>query len=108
MVESLSEAGFEVHEVCSGEEAVAAIEGGGRGYTALVTDFHMQGATTGAHVAASMRRALPGVPVVIASGRPDMFEPSWRRDLGYNLLCKPYLARDLVALVTALLATTAT
>ena len=102
MAESLSEAGFEVHDVASGEEAVAAIEQPAKRYCALVTDFHMQGATNGADVAASIRRALPGIPVVIASGRPDVFEPGWRRDHGYALLRKPYLARELVALVREL------
>ncbi len=105
MAESLLEAGFEVHEFGSGEEAVAAIERGGACYVALVTDFHMPGETNGGHVAASMRRASPGIPVIIASGRPDIFEPSWRRELGYNLLRKPYLARELVELVRQVIKT---
>ncbi len=104
MAECLLDAGFEVHEVSSGEAAVAAIQDRPKRYTALVTDFHMQGATNGADVARSMRKAVPGIPVVIASGRPDVFEPCWRRDLGYALLRKPYLARDLVALVRDLVA----
>ncbi len=103
MAESLIDAGFEVHEAATGEEAIKAIRAHGHDYIALVTDYHMPGGANGAEVAASIRQVTPGIPVVIASGRPDVFEQSWRHDLGYNLLRKPYLARDLVSLVEGLL-----
>ncbi len=103
MAESLLEAGFEVHDVSSGEEALEAIANKARGYTVLVTDFHMQGEATGIDVAARVRQTYPTMPVVIASGRPDVFHPGWSRDYGYRLLRKPYLASELVALVNDLL-----
>ena len=102
MAESLLDAGFEVHEVSSGEEAVEAIAKRARPYSVLVTDFHMQGKTTGIDVASRIREAYPGLPVVIASGRPDVFDPRWSREHGFKLLRKPYVASDLVALVKEL------
>ena len=99
MSESLADAGFDVVEAASGDEAVALIRAHAHPYSILVTDFHMPGGTNGADVAACGRVEYPGLPVVIASGRPDVFKKSWRTELGYGLLRKPYVPRELVAII---------
>lgn len=99
MAESLADAGFDVVEAASGDEAMALIRTRVHAFTILVTDFHMPGVATGADVAACLRVEYPGLPVVIASGRPDVFKPAWRTELGYGLLRKPYVPRELVALI---------
>ncbi len=99
MAESLADAGFDVIEAASGDEAVALIRTRVHPFKILVTDFHMPGEANGADVAACLRIEYPGLPVVIASGRPDVFKPSWRTELGYGLLRKPYVPRELVALI---------
>lgn len=99
MAESLADAGYDVVEAASGDEALVLIRSRVHPFTILVTDFHMPGEANGADVAACLRAEYPGLPVVIASGRPDVFQPAWRTELGYGLLRKPYVPRELVALI---------
>ena len=65
----------------------------------VVTDFHMPGETDGAEVAAHLRILHPALPVIIASGRPDVLARSWDPELGYRFLGKPYLPRHLLAML---------
>ncbi len=105
MTETLQEAGHEVAEARTGDEAMELIRTSPNHFTALVTDFHMPGSFDGAEVAASIRKRVPAIPVVIASGRPEVFQPAWRAELGYRLLRKPYGPRQLVDLLEQLLLT---
>jgi len=102
MTEALQDAGLEVLEAATGDEALALIRHPPCRFTALVTDYHMPGDTDGSRVAAVMRRQWPAMPVVIASGRPEIFQPDWRHALGYNLLRKPYMPMELIDLVRQL------
>ena len=99
MSESLQEAGYEVVEAESGVQAVAALREPSRHFHILVTDFHMPGGIDGGEVASQVRQAFPGIPVVIASGRPDALRPAWRDELGYAFLKKPYLPSELIRLI---------
>ncbi len=99
MAESLADAGYGVIEAGTGDEAIALIRGHAHEFGIVVTDFHMPGAATGADVAACLGVEYPGIPVVIVSGRPDVFRVGWQSRLGYGLLRKPYVARDLVAII---------
>ncbi len=99
MAESLLDAGYLVVEASSGDEALGIIRARMHALSFLVTDFHMPGDANGADVAACLRIEYPDLPVVIASGRPDVFKPSWRTELGYGLLRKPYVPHELVALI---------
>ena len=103
MLESLRDAGFEVVEAANGDEAIGLIQGGPHRFSLLVTDFHMPGRSDGSAVAAAMRRRRPEIPVVIASGRPDVFDEGLTAKLGYQLLKKPYRPRDLIQLALTLL-----
>jgi DNA-binding NtrC family response regulator len=102
MAESLADAGYGVIEAATGDEAVAMIRSHVHQFGIVVTDFHMPGVATGADVAACLHLEYPGLPVVIASGRPDVFKPGWQTRLGYGLLRKPYVPRDLVAIIRRL------
>ncbi len=103
MSETLQDAGFDVYEAPSGDSALELLNNPPRQFRILVTDFHMPGVADGAQVAARMRSLNPGIPVIIATGRPEVLQASWREDFGYNLLKKPYLPSHLVRLVHTLL-----
>ncbi len=102
MAESLEDAGFEVLAAESGEAAVALIRNLPRPFSVLVTDFHMPGGQNGAEVAECMRRQSPSIPVVIASGRPEIFQAAWQSKLGYSFLHKPYTPAELIGLLSRL------
>lgn len=102
MSECLQDAGYDVIEVENGDRAVELIQQPPRQFTILITDFHMPGDTDGSKVAARLRLMSPHIPVVIASGRPEALQASWRTDLGYELLRKPYSPSQLIRLVESL------
>ncbi len=98
MRESLEEAGFEVLDVGSAHEAIDAITARLRKFSVLVTDLHLSSPKNGLDVAAAMRRLFPHVPVILATGRPDLLS---QEDASFTLLPKPYGIRDLLDLVTS-------
>ena len=102
MAECLRDAGFEVVEAQDGVQAVAFLEQSPERFSILVTDFHMPGGLDGAEVASRVRKGHPCLPVVIATGRPDVMRRIWHDELGYTLLRKPYMPGDLIALVRQL------
>ena len=99
MAESLQDAGFEVVAAHSGDQAIGLIADPHHRFSILVTDLHMPGNADGAQVAACMRELNPAIPVVIATGRPDVIQSACKDSLNYALLRKPYLPSHLVALV---------
>jgi DNA-binding NtrC family response regulator len=103
MAESLRDDGFEVIQAATGDEAIAIIAHLDHPPEALVSDFHMPGNADGADVAAAARTRYPGLPVIIASGRPDVLARFWEPDLGYRFLGKPFLPRQLITLLRDML-----
>lgn len=103
MSEMLRDAGYEVVETPDGVHALQVIEGRHHQFCALLTDYHMPGNVDGAAVAEAARRAFPGIPVIIASGRPDVLRAEWRRERGYRFLEKPYLPSELLRVMKSLL-----
>lgn len=99
MAESLEDAGFQVVQASTGDEAITLIHDPSMALTALVTDFHMPGRSDGAEVASVIREKWPDMPVVIASGRPDVLQQSWQAANGYRLLRKPYGPRQLIGVL---------
>ncbi len=102
MAESLEDAGFVVIQASTGDEAISVILDPPATITALVTDFHMPGEADGADVASRIREKWPEMPVVIASGRPDILQQSWQAAFGYRLLKKPYGPRQLIGVLREL------
>ena len=99
MAESLMDAGFDVIHAGSGNEAFERIEHEKRKITILVTDVHLPGGLNGLDVAEEMRRRVPGLPVVVATGRPDVLRPDWHLAGSVALLRKPYGPGELLATV---------
>ncbi len=102
MAESLEDAGFAVIQAATGDEAISLIQDELVTITALVTDFHMPGEADGGDVASCIRRRWPDMPVVIASGRPDVMKQSWQAENGFRLLRKPYGPRQLIGVLKEL------
>ena len=90
MAETLTDAGYDVMTASTGPQAVALIEAGKTKFSALFSDFHLPGGLTGLDVATAIRRRFPALPVILATGRPDVLEKSWRPGENYVLLQKPY------------------
>ena len=98
MRENLEEAGFEVFDVASADEAIEAIEDSSRSFSVLVTDLHLAGRSDGLAVARSMRATHPETPVILATGRPDVLGNA-AVDTPFVLLAKPYRGCDLIATI---------
>lgn len=103
MAESLADAGFEVIHAGTGDEALALMEKADEPIALLVTDIHLPGGKSGLDVAAVVRKRLPALPVIVATGRPDVLGAEWRRAERVVLLRKPYGPGELVAMVQRLL-----
>ena len=66
--DALTEGGFVVEIVASGEEALQLFGASGKEYKALVTDIGLKGEMTGWDVAAKARETNPALPVIYMSG----------------------------------------
>ncbi len=99
IADALTEAGWEVVESGSGEEAIALISR--RAPDILVTDIRLTGVLTGWDVADAFRAAKPGRPVVYASANP---QNEARAVAGSIFLVKPSRSDALVNACHQLLA----
>jgi CheY-like chemotaxis protein len=93
LVEALSDAGFEVVEASSAEEALAAVSSFGP-FALLLTDVQLAGRIDGIDLAREMRLNLPDLPVIFMTGRPDSVVTPYAgaRDL---TIAKPYALSDI-------------
>jgi CheY-like chemotaxis protein len=98
-VDMLEDLGHEVIEAGSGAAALAALERED-GIDILITDFSMPG-MNGAQLAQAVRKLLPDLPVLLATGYAEIPKGS---DIDLPRLGKPYsqsqLAREIAKLVT--------
>ena len=99
---ALTDAGFSVESVASGEEALALFFGGNTTYTALVTDVRLRDGMTGWDLARRIRELEPAFPVVYVTGSSAN---EWASEgvLNSVLISKPFRTAQLVTAVTALL-----
>ena len=104
MAESLIDAGFTVIHAGSADEAFALVERSPVPISVLVTDIHLPGGKTGLDVASEMRARHPALPVIVATGRPDVLGEDWHLADSVALLRKPYGPGELVATVRKALA----
>jgi CheY-like chemotaxis protein len=96
LVEVLQGLGHEVHHEGTGTAALAAIEAGHRPGL-VITDMVLPGGLGGLELAGELRARWPEVPVVVATGHSE-----WAAELrasGLRVLCKPFRAADLEAIV---------
>ena len=90
MAETLEEAGYNVHRVADGAEAKALVDKGVGRFSALISDYHLPGGVTGLDLALMVRARDPSIPVILATGRPDVLVGKWPPGDGFVLLRKPY------------------
>jgi DNA-binding response OmpR family regulator len=102
--EALTEGGFEVDILSSGEEALTLFKGGRKNYKALVTDVTLRGRLSGWDVARHIRERHPAFPVVYMTGAAA---DDWGSQGVPNsiLLQKPFAPAQLVTAVSNLLNT---
>ncbi len=96
MSETLEDEGYEVVTAHDGVQAVALLDANPGRFTGLFSDYHLPGGLTGIDVARAARLRNPGLPVVLATGRPDVLEAEWRAVDGFVLLRKPYGPAEMV------------
>ena len=104
MAEALEDAGYDVMTATTGPEAVALIERCCDHFSALISDFHLPGGLTGLDVAVAMRTRRPGLPVVMATGRPDALTGHGQNSPEYVVLHKPYSPTDMLCALRPLVA----
>lgn len=87
-------AGFEVVEAGSGREAMEGLRGGEADYRAAILDLTLPD-TDGQALARDLRRVRPELPVLFATGNPDLLDDGVENDPDAEVLRKPYSTRDL-------------
>jgi CheY-like chemotaxis protein len=96
--ETLTDAGFEVIEAATGEEALQACRQSPADL--LFTDIRLPGHLTGWDVAEHCRAMHPDIPVIYATGYSDV---EARRVSGSRFFRKPYRGEQIVSAVRELL-----
>jgi len=100
--DALVEGGFETDILSSGEEALTLFKAGLKNYKALITDVGLKGRLNGWEIAAQIREADPGFPVVYMSGA---HAEEWASKGVPNsiMLAKPFAPAQLVTAIAQLL-----
>jgi CheY-like chemotaxis protein len=91
----LSEAGFQVDQAETGDQAAKLIDVDG--YALLLTDINMPGQRDGIEVAAHARSKKPGIPIIFVSARPDSLPTVRSADALTAILPKPFSLEGLFA-----------
>jgi PAS domain S-box-containing protein len=95
---ALAEAGYEVAQVPSADEALPLLRGGAS-VDVLFSDVVMPGRLNGVDLAQEARRLRPGLPVVLTTG----YSEHVARAAGVRVLSKPYEVGELVDALEAAL-----
>jgi CheY-like chemotaxis protein len=100
-VEMIEEAGFEVVEAASADEAMTILEGR-LDITVVFTDIQMPGSMDGLKLAAAVRNRWPPIMIVATSGRVKLV----RGDLpeGGRFLPKPYSRGEITKILREVIA----
>lgn len=102
MAEELTEAGFTVTSVETGDEAMTLLTED-PGFTILVTDIHMPGKTDGIALARTVRERYPDVPIIYTTGRPDALDRASLPGGRVLTLVKPYKPSRLIEAVRGMI-----
>jgi CheY-like chemotaxis protein len=101
-VDSLEEAGFRVEQAGSASEALARLRALQTQVTAIVIDLGLPD-RPGDEVASEMRTLLPGVPILIASGRSEReLRQRFSLDERIAIMVKPYTGPMLIDALASL------
>ncbi len=101
--EALLDAGYEVLEAASADEALAVLaKEPDHPISLMLTDIQLPGPVNGHELANRVRKHLPDLPVIFMTGRPDagMNAASPRHNV---FIAKPYLPSDVCTVVERLL-----
>ncbi len=102
-VELLKNQGYEIVEAGSGAEALRRMRDGPP-FDLLFTDLVLPGGMNGKRVADEAQRLQPGIRVLYATGYSEnAVIHNGRLDKGVNLLNKPYMRKELLAKVRAII-----
>ena len=101
MAEVLTDAGYEVDEASTSDEAVLLLDADG--YKLLVTDMHMPGQLDGKGVADHAHELKPQLPVIFVTGRPDFLSRLTGGGIKGLVLPKPFQLNKLVGAVQNLI-----
>ena len=100
VAEELSEHGFDVHQVSTGDAALRYIKSGER-VDVMFTDVNLPGGIDGTELAIRMRDMRPDLPIVYASGR--YIASGLGKMVSRSVFVpKPYLPQDVCMLLSRL------
>jgi len=95
-VDALEDAGFQVEQAGTAQEALSSVQQLGSELTALIIDLGLPD-RTGDQLAAELRDAKVEVPILIASGRSEReIRDRFVNDPRIGILVKPYTASMLI------------
>ena len=95
-VDALEDAGFQVEQAGTAQEALRSVQQLGSELTALIIDLGLPD-RTGDQLAAELRDAKVEVPILIASGRSEReIRDRFVNDPRIGILVKPYTASMLI------------
>jgi two-component system, response regulator PdtaR len=100
-VEMIEEAGFEVVEAASADEAIAILEGR-LDITVVFTDIQMPGSMDGLKLAAAVRDRWPPIMIVATSGRVKLGPDDLPE--GGRFLSKPYSPAEITKILREVIA----
>ena len=87
VTEVLAEAGFQVDQAETGDQAAKLIDVDD--YALILTDINMPGQRDGIEVAAHARSKKPAIPIIFVSGRPESLQNVRSTDADTAILPKP-------------------
>jgi DNA-binding response OmpR family regulator len=95
-VDALEDAGFQVEQAGTAQEALSSVQQLGSELAALIIDLGLPD-RTGDQLAAELRNAKVEVPILIASGRSEReIRDRFANDARIGILVKPYTASMLI------------
>ncbi len=101
LAEVLTDEGYDVVEAATGDEAMALLETG-LTVQILLTDIQLPGLLDGYALTKQARLAIPGLPVIFMTGRPDRADGPMADTLD-TYIAKPYLPSDICKTVRRIL-----
>jgi CheY-like chemotaxis protein len=104
LVEELQDAGFDVREAITGDQAIELMGALDHPLQVLVTDINMPGTRNGIELARHVRALMPGVPVIYTTGRPDALQEVNQLGEREFLIRKPYVPDEVIGRVLQLMA----
>ena len=100
--DALEDAGFAVHHVMAGEDALEALERHGPAISGVITDIKLQGGVDGWAIARRAREMHPHIPIVYMSG-DSAHEHTVLGVPDSVMIQKPFAPSQIITAISALL-----